>query len=81
MSLSQPASQADPNQSYYGLVTLSPSTVTTGTLGAPKIAGTYQSPSSPYYPAWPNAGEAAVAAAATPGYAPVGPGWFNAQRR
>ncbi|SMG01949.1 hypothetical protein [Burkholderia singularis] len=54
----------------------------TGTPGAPKIAGTYQSPSSPYYPAWPNAGEAAAAAAAsTPGYAPVGLGWFNAQGR
>ncbi|WP_323122036.1 glycoside hydrolase 5 family protein [Burkholderia alba] len=65
---------------YFGLATLSPTTGTTGTAGPPKIAGTSQPVSGPYYPAWPNFGAAATAAAGkAAGYAPIGPGWYNAQ--
>ncbi|KVE30985.1 hypothetical protein [Burkholderia sp. TSV86] len=75
MALSSPYS-GDIYEPYFGLMTITSSTGSTGTVGAPKIAGTYQAASSPYYPAWPNFGAAAKAAASqTPGYAPVGPGW------
>ena len=65
---------------YFGIVTLGSTTGSTGTPGAAKIEGTSQAASSQYYPAWPNFGAiAAAAAAGTGGYAPIGPGWFNAQ--
>lgn len=75
MALSSPYS-ANIYEPYFGLVTITASTATSGTTGAPKIAGAYQAASGQYYPAWPNFGAAATAAANhTPGYAPVGPGW------
>ncbi len=65
---------------YFGIVTLGLTTGSTGNPGAAKIAGTAQATSSQYYPTWPNFGAiAAAAAAGTGGYAPIGPGWFNAQ--
>jgi hypothetical protein len=65
---------------YFGIVTMSSTTGSTGNQGAAKIAGSSHAPSSQYYPAWPNFGAmAAAAAAGSGGYAPIGPGWFNAQ--
>ncbi|WP_245841632.1 cellulase family glycosylhydrolase [Paraburkholderia ribeironis] len=79
MTLSSPSSTSL-YEPYFGIVTLGSTTGSSGTPGAEKIEGTAQAVSSQYYPAWPNFGASAIAAAAgTSGYAPIGPGWFNAQ--
>ncbi|NYH14496.1 hypothetical protein GGD41_001724 [Paraburkholderia bryophila] len=79
MTLSSPSSTSI-YEPYFGIVTFGSTTGSSGTPGAAKIEGTGQAASSQYYPVWPNLGASAIAAAAgTSGYAPIGPGWFNAQ--
>jgi len=78
MALSMPNS-TNIYEPYFGIVTLGSTIGSTGTPGPAKIEGTPQATSSPYYPAWPDFGiNARAAAGGNPGYAPIGPGWFNA---
>ncbi|KEZ06703.1 hypothetical protein GQ57_06650 [Burkholderia sp. MSh2] len=78
MALSMPNS-TNIYEPYFGIVTISATTGATGTVGPAKIEGTAMSRSTQYYPTWPNFGAIASAAAAgKSGYAPIGPGWYNA---